>query len=164
MNTDNNDDPYGMKDWTIPQLLERICGHKPDSAIHQHAKIELKNRELLEQHEFNEKILARQHGLNLEIAKIQNKNARKNAYITAVSGFLGVIVGAMLAIFAPILATSLTRIPESSPKQILLPTTSSLPQGLPEKNPQEGHQDPSGDQNEKAKDDSFKPPVVSEKR
>jgi len=41
----NDDDPYKMKDWSRPQLLNKIASSKPDTLEHQYAQIELRKRE-----------------------------------------------------------------------------------------------------------------------
>ena len=95
MNT-NNDDPYNMADKSMDKLLHYVCGKTKDSLDHQYAKVELKKRELQEQHRLNNEIIKQQHKMNLKISSSQNKIVIIAAIITALFGIIGVFIGTRL--------------------------------------------------------------------
>lgn len=59
-------------------------------------KNEWRRRDALTQHKLNEIIIEKQHQLNLEISRIQNKTVWKSAILAAVCTIVGAILGAML--------------------------------------------------------------------
>ena len=60
------------------------------------AQAEWRRRDKLVQQELNQKIIERQHELNLLVADIQRKNTFKISLLVALIGIIGVFVGAFL--------------------------------------------------------------------
>ena len=79
-----------MDSKSIDELLRHVCGEKEDSITHQYAKIELKKREMLEQHRLND-----------VIANKQIRSMRSSAILGAIFVIIGAILGALLVTYLP---------------------------------------------------------------
>ena len=117
----NNESPNEMSKYSIIQLLDIMTGTKPDSRQHQLVKIELKKREMAEQHELNNQLIKRQHELNLKILDKQAEIAKRSAKIGLIGVIAGTIIGSVLTLSGQII---LSRV--QSPTQKVSTEQSSL--------------------------------------
>jgi hypothetical protein len=110
----DNDDPYDMKNRSMHDLIRTICGRKEDAEDHQAAKIELKRREMAEQHELNVWLMKKQHELNLKILEKQSKIAKWSIIV----GFIGLILGAMIGASITVLGPTILSKAEPRPQRV----------------------------------------------